>query len=76
MVSQPEYLELESDREALQKEYPGTGFVDLSVFSTASPQEIMEGQLEEEYGKQIDAVEQGRQVRKMQNDLITYMFGR
>ncbi len=76
MVSQPEYLELEEDRKALQKEYPGINVIDLSVFSTPTPQEIMEGQLEEEYGKQIDAVEQGRQVRKMQNDLITYMFGR
>ena len=76
MVSQPEYLELEEDRKALQKEYPGIKVIDLSAFSTPTPQELMEGQLEEEYGKQIDAVEQGRQVRKMQNDLITYMFGR
>ena len=76
MVSQPEYLELEEDRKALEKEYPGIKVIDLSVFSTPTPQELMEEKLEEEYGKQIDAVEQGRQVRKMQNDLITYMFGR
>ena len=30
---------------------------------------------EDEFGKQIDAVEQGRKVRQMQNDMVAYMFG-
>ena len=35
----------------------------------------MAQQVEDEFGKQISAVEQGRKVRTMQNDMITYMFG-
>ena len=45
------------------------------MFSTDSPQDIMAQQVEDEFGKQIDAVEQGRKVRDMQNSLVAYMFG-
>lgn len=76
MVAQPEYLEMTSQQEQLQKDYPGAGFIDLSAFSTASPEEIMNEQLESEYGKQIDAVESGRRIRKLQSDLLSYMAGR
>jgi len=76
MVSQPEYLEMDSQREQLAKDYGVNKFIDLSAFSTDRPEEIMAQQVEDEFGKQISAVEQGRKVRTMQNDMITYMFGR
>ena len=75
MQSQPEYLELDSDRQALADQYGAEKVIDLSMFSTDSPQEIMAQQVENEFGKQIDAVEQGRKVRQMQNDMVAYMFG-
>ena len=75
MQSQPEYLELDSDRQALANQYGAEKVIDLSMFSTDSPQEIMAQQVEDEFGKQIDAVEQGRKVRQMQNDMVAYMFG-
>jgi len=75
MVSQPEYLEMDSQREQLAKDYGADKFIDLSAFSTDRPEEIMAQQVEDEFGKQISAVEQGRKVRTMQNDMITYMFG-
>jgi len=75
MQSQPEYLELDSDRQALADQYGAEKVIDLSMFSTDSPQEIMAQQVEDEFGKQIDAVEQGRKVRQMQNDMVAYMFG-
>ena len=75
MQSQPEYLELDSDRQALADQYGAEKVIDLSMFSTDSPQDIMAQQVEDEFGKQIDAVEQGRKVRDMQNSLVAYMFG-
>ena len=75
MQSQPEYLELDSDRQALANQYGAEKVIDLSMFSTDSPQDIMAQQVEDEFGKQIDAVEQGRKVRQMQNDMVAYMFG-
>ena len=57
MQSQPEYLELDSDRQALANQYGAEKVIDLSMFSTDSPQEIMAQQVEDEFGKQIDAVE-------------------
>lgn len=74
MQSQPEYLEMK-DREALAQQYGAEKVIDLSMFSTSTPQEIMAQQVEDEFGKQIDAVEEGRKVRQMQNDLVSYMFG-
>jgi hypothetical protein len=74
MQSQPEYLEIK-DREALAQQYGAEKVIDLSMFSTSTPQEIMAQQVEDEFGKQIDAVEEGRKVRQMQNDLVSYMFG-
>ncbi len=41
-----------------------------------TPEEIMETELEGEFGKQMDAVESGRRIRKLQSDLMTYMAGR
>ena len=75
MQSQPEYLELDTDRQALANQYGAEKVIDLSMFSTDSPQDIMAQQVEDEFGKQIDAVEQGRKVRDMQNSLVAYMFG-
>lgn len=74
MQSQPEYLEMK-DREALAQQYGAEKVIDLSMFSTSTPQEIMAQQVEDEFGKQINAVEEGRKVRQMQNDLVSYMFG-
>ena len=75
MQSQPEFFELDSDRQALADQYGAEKVIDLSMFSTDSPQDIMAQQVEDEFGKQIDAVEQGRKVRQMQNDMVAYMFG-
>ena len=75
MQSQPEFFELDSDRQALADQYGAEKVIDLSMFSTDSPQDIMAQQVEDEFGKQIDAVEQGRKVRNMQNSLVAYMFG-
>ncbi len=75
MQSQPEYLELDTDRQALANQYGAEKVIDLSMFSTDSPQDIMAQQVEDEFGKQIDAVEEGRKVRQMQNDMVAYMFG-
>ena len=66
---------MDSQREQLAKDYGADKFIDLSAFSTDRPEEIMAQQVEDEFGKQISAVEQGRKVRTMQNDMITYMFG-
>ena len=75
MQSQPEYQQLGTNEQALANQYGVDKVIDLSMFSSASPQEIMAQQVEDEFGKQIDAVEEGRKVRKMQNDMVAYMFG-
>ena len=75
MQSQPEFQQLGTDEQALASQYGVDKVIDLSMFSTSSPQEIMAQQVEDEFGKQIDAVEQGRKVRDMQNSLVAYMFG-
>lgn len=76
MVSQPEYLETQAQQESLQASYGNNDFIDLSQFSYQTPEEIMETQLEGEFGKQMDAVESGRRIRKLQSDLMSYMAGR
>jgi len=76
MTAQPQYAGLNEQEVAeLQEEYPGKGFVDLSMFSTSTPEEIMSGQIEGQYGDMIEDVEDAEQVRKMQQDMLTYMFG-
>lgn len=54
---------------------PGTGKVDLSMFAIDSPEAVRDAQFEQEYGKVTKAIESGKQVRKMQQDMILYMFG-
>ena len=54
---------------------PGTGKVDLSMFAIDSPEAIRDAQFEKEYGKVTKAIENGKDVRKMQQDMILYMFG-
>lgn len=76
MQSQPEYLDAQDKQVALSPDFSPNEQIDLSMFSSQTPEEIMTGKLEGEFGKQIDAVEQGRKVRKLQSDLLTYMFGR
>tara|TARA_R110000824_G_scaffold112061_4_gene260968 strand:- start:1111 stop:2532 length:1422 start_codon:yes stop_codon:yes gene_type:complete len=76
MVSQPEYAGLSSQEvKDLKKQYPGTGNVDLSQFSTQTPGEIATEEFEGEYEGMIEDVEQAESVRKMQQDMMTYMFG-
>ena len=76
MTAQPQYAGLNEEEVAeLQEQYPGKGFVDLSMFSTSTPEEIMSGQIEGQYGDMIEDVEDAEQVRKMQQDMLTYMFG-
>ena len=76
LTAQPEYLDIgKSEIEDLQKQYPGRGSVDLSMFSLATPAEIREQQFEDEYGNVVEATQNARQVRKMQQDMLTYMFG-
>ena len=76
LTAQPEYLDIgQSQIEDLQKQYPGRGTVDLSMFSLATPAEISEQQFEDEYGNVVEATQNAKQVRKMQQDMLTYMFG-
>jgi hypothetical protein len=45
------------------------------MFSLATPAEISEQQFEDEYGNVVEATQNAKQVRKMQQDMLTYMFG-
>ena len=76
LTAQPEYSDIgKSEMENLQEQYPGRGTVDLSMFSIQTPAEIREQQFEDEYGNVVEATQNARQVRKMQQDMLTYMFG-
>ncbi len=76
LTAQPEYADIgQSQIEDLQKQYPGRGTVDLSMFSITTPAEISEQQFEDEYGNVVEATQNAKQVRKMQQDMLTYMFG-
>jgi len=76
LTAQPEYLDIgKSEIEDLQEQYPGRGNVDLSMFSLATPAEISAQQFEDEYGNVVEATQNAKQVRKMQQDMLTYMFG-
>ena len=75
MQSNTQYFENEAQQKQFEKDYPGIGFTDLSQFSIDTPEDIMQDQLDSEFGKTQDAVERGRTIRKMQSDLIQYMFG-
>lgn len=76
LTAQPEYADIgQSQIEDLQEQYPGRGTVDLSMFSLATPAEISEQQFEDEYGNVVEATQNAKQVRKMQQDMLTYMFG-
>ena len=76
LTAQPEYADIgQSQIEDLQEQYPGRGTVDLSMFSIATPAEISEQQFEDEYGNVVEATQNAKQVRKMQQDMLTYMFG-
>ena len=76
LTAQPEYLDIgKSEIKDLQEQYPGRGNVDLSMFSLATPAEISAQQFEDEYGNVVEATQNAKQVRKMQQDMLTYMFG-
>ena len=45
------------------------------MFTTVSPEEIQIQQFEQEYGNVIEALRTGAEKRKMQQDMLTYMFG-
>tara|TARA_R110002020_G_scaffold204644_3_gene408905 strand:+ start:3017 stop:4441 length:1425 start_codon:yes stop_codon:yes gene_type:complete len=76
LTAQPEYSNIgKSEMENLQEQYPGRGTVDLSMFSIQTPAEIREQQFEDEYGNVVEATQNAKQVRKMQQDMLTYMFG-
>ena len=76
LTAQPELAGLTFEEAAeLQEQYPGKGMVDLSVFSTVSPEEVRAKQFEDEFGNVIEARQTGAEVRKMQQDMLTYMFG-
>ena len=75
MQSNTQYFENEAEQKQFEKDYPGIGYTDLSQFSIDTPEDIMQDQLDAEFGKTQDAVERGRAIRKMQSDLIQYMFG-
>tara|TARA_R110002020_G_scaffold7496_3_gene31510 strand:+ start:6947 stop:8350 length:1404 start_codon:yes stop_codon:yes gene_type:complete len=75
MNENPQYFEMNSQREQFAKDYPGMGYTDLSQFSINSPEDIMQDQLDAEFGEQEDDVERGKAIRQMQSDLIKYMFG-
>lgn len=76
LTAQPEYSDIgKSQMEDLQEQYPGRGNVDLSMFSLATPAEISAQQFEDEYGNVVEATQNAKQVRKMQQDMLTYMFG-
>ena len=76
LTAQPELAGLTFEEAAeLQAQYPGKGMVDLSVFSTVSPEEVRAKQFEDEFGNVIEARQTGAEVRKMQQDMLTYMFG-
>lgn len=75
MQSNTQYFENEAEQKQFEKDYPGIGFTDLSQFSIDTPEDIMQDELDAEFGKTQDAVERGRAIRKMQSDLIQYMFG-
>ena len=76
LTAQPELagLSLEEANE-LKEQYPGKGTVDLSMFSTSTPEEIQIQQFEQEYENVIEAKRTGKEIRKMQQDMISYMFG-
>ena len=75
MKESPQYFEMDSQREQFAKDYPGMGYTDLSQFSISTPEDIMQDQLDAEFGKLEDDVERGKAIRQMQSDLISYMFG-
>ena len=76
LTAQPEYSDIgKSQMEDLQEQYPGRGNVDLSMFSLATPAEISAQQFKDEYGNVVEATQNAKQVRKMQQDMLTYMFG-
>jgi len=75
MQSNTQYFENEAEQKQFEKDYPGIGFTDLSQFSIDTEEDIFQDQLDAEFGKTQDAVERGRAIRKMQSDLIQYMFG-
>lgn len=76
LTAQPEYFNLnQSEIEDLEQQSLGKGTVDLSMFSIETPAEIREQQFEDEYGNVIEATQNAKQVRKMQQDMLTYMFG-
>jgi hypothetical protein len=76
LTAQPELAGLSFEEASeLQKQYPGKGMVDLSMFSVVTPEEIRAKQFEDEFGNVIEARQTGAEVRKMQQDMLTYMFG-
>ena len=76
LTAQPELAGLSfEEANEIKKQYPGKGTVDLSMFTTVSPEEIQIQQFEQEYGNVIEALRTGAEKRKMQQDMLTYMFG-
>ena len=76
LTAQPELAGLSFEEVSeLLKQYPGKGMVDLSMFSTVTPEEIRAKQFEDEFGNVVEARQTGAEVRKMQQDMLTYMFG-
>lgn len=71
MRMQPEY----SDITVGDQTYSGVGKVDLSMFSIPTPEEITQSQFEQEYSKGIEARKNGREIRKMQQDLLIHVLG-
>ena len=76
LTAQPELAGLSfEEANEIKEQYPGKGTVDLSMFTTVSPEEIQIQQFEQEYGNVIEALRTGAEKRKMQQDMLTYMFG-
>ena len=75
-TAQPELAGLSlEEANKMKEQYPGKGTVDLSMFTTVSPEEIQIQQFEKEYENVIEARRTGAEIRKMQQDMLTYMFG-
>ena len=76
LTAQPELAGLSlEEANKMKEQYPGKGTVDLSMFTTVSPEEIQIQQFEQEYENVIEARRTGAEVRKMQQDMLSYMFG-
>ena len=76
LTAQPELAGLSlEEANKMKEQYPGKGTVDLSMFTTVSPEEIQIQQFEKEYENVIEARRTGAEIRKMQQDMLTYMFG-